>query len=130
MMARIVNRTLQHGGATFSLATSSFAEPENYWYFPKHPSRTRIVDLQRLSAELQSFLDENADVCHVPDSWIGTWINPTSGKCYLDITTRLADKTEALRVARAVSTAEARKVVTIYNPFLHQTEHVWEGIKT
>ncbi|WP_432949452.1 hypothetical protein ACQPXM_16470 [Kribbella sp. CA-253562] len=129
MVERIVARTQEHGGATFSLVASAFAELESYWYFPKYPSRTRIVDPSRLRSELLEFIQQNHEVCRESDVWIGTWLNPRSGRCYLDITMRMRDQDEAIARARLVSVAEARNVVTIYNPYLDRTEYVWDDVR-
>ncbi|GAB2616756.1 hypothetical protein [Kribbella endophytica] len=61
---------------------------------------------------------------------LGTWINPHSGRCYLDVTMRVAGKQAALREARRVSDLDGRKIVTIYHPGLDQTEYVWTGVRS
>ena len=129
VIERMVIRTLEQGGATFDITTHSLIEPDCYWYFPKHPSRTRIVDQDQLHSELLVYIEQNHDVCGEVDVWLGTWINPHSSKCYLDITTKLADKSEAIRGARRASETEARKIITIYNPELKQTEYVWDDVR-
>ncbi|MEV6283372.1 hypothetical protein [Kribbella sp. NPDC051770] len=121
---RITTRTLTTGGATFDLTTLSFVPPADYWYFPRHPSRTAIVDQHHLAAELATFIDHNRAVCETAGTWLGTWLNPSSGQCYLDVTTRLADRDAALREARRVSDLEGRRVVSIYNPGRDRTAYV------
>jgi hypothetical protein len=129
LLHQIVARTLAHGGATFDLATLAFESPGDFWYFPRYPSRTRIVDQRRLPEEIPAFIERNREVCTGADLWLGTWINPQSGQCYLDLTMRLAGKDQALREARRVSEADGRKIVTMYNPGLGRTEYVWAGIR-
>jgi hypothetical protein len=129
LLHQIVARTVQDGGATFDLAALAFAGPGDFWYFPRYPSRTRMVDLSGLYEEISAFVEHNREICAHAAVWLGTWINPHSGKCYLDLTTRLADRDEALREARRVSEVEGRKIVTIYNPALDRTEYVWAGIR-
>jgi hypothetical protein len=129
LLDQIVTRTVEHGGATFDLAALAFASPGDFWYFPRYPSRTAMVDPSKLSEELAAFLERNRDVCANSGFWLGTWINPHSGKCYLDITTRVAGKAEALREARRVSRTDGRKIVTIYHPALDRTEYVWSGVR-
>jgi hypothetical protein len=127
-VARIVARTFEQGGATFDFATQSFAEPGDFWYFPKYPSLTAIVDRERLGEELLDFVRRHRERCREPGVWLGTWINPLTDKCYLDVTMRLADKDAAMSVARRVGGVGARRVVTMYNPALGQTAYVWEDV--
>lgn len=130
LLHQIVTRTVERGGATFDIATLSFASPGDFWYFPRYPSRTVMVERSRLLEELSAFVERNRDVCTGPGIWLGTWINPHSGRCYLDVTMRVAGKEAALREARRVSDLDGRKIVTIYHPGIDRTEYVWTGVRS
>ena len=59
-----------------------------------------------------------------PDVWLGTWINPNTKYCYLDITTIYPTLEEAKREAFLRSMQESRTIVAIYNFKQNQTVYL------
>jgi hypothetical protein len=55
------------------------------------------------------------------DCWLGTWINPQTQHCYLDITTSHPDLNEARRIALEISDREGRRIVALYNSKQNKT---------
>ncbi len=126
---QIIRQTIKNGGATYDVFRMQFVEVDDYWYFPKHPSKTKIVNIDVLEEEIRNFIKDNASFWKEDLVFLGTWVNPNSKKCYLDITTKVVDKDTAKAMSRQVSEKEGRKIVTIYNPKLSRAEYVWDDIR-
>lgn len=122
--------TLERGGVTTRPETMAFLDALDAWGFPRHPSRTVILPPQAdLLGELRAFIRRNAALLGAPECWLGTWVNPATGCCYLDITTSRADLAEAQAVARMLSAQEGRKIVALYNPLRGQTVYLWDDVR-
>jgi hypothetical protein len=122
--------TLEHGGVTARLDTGEFLRAADVWGFPKYPSRTAILPpASDLVAELKAFIRHNEPLLLEPNCWLGTWINPANGCCYLDITMSCADLDEARRVARELSARDGRKIVALYNAGRNQTIYLWDDVR-
>jgi hypothetical protein len=122
--------TLEHGGVTARLDTGEFLRAADMWGFPKYPSRTAILPpASDLVGALKAFIRHNEPLLLEPKCWLGTWINPTNGCCYLDITTSCADLDEARRVAQELSARDGRKIVALYNAGRNQTIYLWDDVR-
>lgn|GEM_PF-422919 len=108
--------TMERGGVTSKINTYQFFPSTEAWGVPKYPDRTVILspgtDLPRT---LAAFIDANATSLREPDCWLGTWIDPDTGNCYLDITAIHLCLEEALREALLLSQSAQRKIVALYD---------------
>lgn len=108
--------TLKQGGVTSRLATYHFLEPIDAWGLPKYPERTRILHSRaNIAREVRHFIQTNEGALREPDTWLGTWINPETQRCYLDITLICPCLEEARREARQRSQQGQRPIVALYN---------------
>jgi len=122
--------TLEQGMTASKLETYRFLPPVDAWGFPKYPGRTVILPPGAdLSEELVKFVEANEPHLREPDCWLGTWINPHTQHCYLDITTSCRCLEEARRVAMELSTKGGRKIVAIYNAKLDETVYLWDDFR-
>ncbi len=126
LIEQIVRLTLDLGGATVDLRTMRILPAVDAWYFPRFPERTMIVPQTDLAASVHRFIELHRDTLTDDTIWLGTWINPESHNCYLDLITRNADQHEALRLARSYSRLGGRKIIASYNPRRRQTRYVWD----
>lgn len=124
----IARATLANGGATVDVAAGRLLPPDDRWYFPRHPARTRIVPPQCLQDSVATFITDHRQHFH-DGLYLGTWLNPHTTTCYLDLITATPDKHEALALARRYSHQSGRKIVAICNPLRALTEHVWPDIR-
>ncbi len=114
--------TLERGGVTTNLDTYQFLAPIDAWGLPKYPGKTAILPPGvNIADELIQFIQLNYTYLHEPDAWLGTWINPTTKYCHLDITTIYPTLEEAKREALVRSMQESRNIVAIYNFKQNQT---------
>ncbi|GCF10260.1 hypothetical protein [Dictyobacter arantiisoli] len=108
--------TLEQGGVTSKLDTYQFLLPIEAWAIPKYPDRTVILppdaDLQR---EITAFIASNEACLKYSDSWLGTWIEPDTRNCYLDVSTLCFCLDDALQAAMALSQQARRKIVALYD---------------
>ncbi|MFC7625620.1 hypothetical protein [Microlunatus sp. GCM10028923] len=92
---------------------------------PQPDSLAEFVE-QMVRGTLDSgFIELHREVLLAGDLWLGTWINPATGRCYLDLITRHRNQHEALRLARLYSHAGGRWIVAICNPLRQQTREVF-----
>src|SRR5947208_11302754 len=122
-------RTLEKGGITSQLSTYHFLDPIDAWGFPKYPAKTAILppDID-LCAELRRFIEANEGYLREPGSYLGTWINPHTQHCYLDITTSRKELDEARQEAMAISLRDGRRIVALYNILRGQLVYLWEDV--
>ena len=117
--------TLEKGGSASKLDTYQFLSPVDAWRFPKYPGKTAIlppnVDLIK---GLKIFIQDHQSVLLEEDSWLGTWINPSTHQYYLDITTSRKDLDEARKEAIERGKQEGRKIVALYNSKRDQTVYL------
>ncbi|HET8846360.1 MAG TPA: hypothetical protein VFN35_33165 [Ktedonobacteraceae bacterium] len=119
--------TLELGGVTCNLSTHQFLVPIDAWGLPRYPDKTLILPPDAdIFAALCHFIDRNAEALFAPDSWLGTWINPTTGYCHLDITEICHDFAEACVQASQRSATCTRAIVAIYNFKHKQTVYLQE----
>lgn len=108
--------TIEQGGVTTKVDTYQFLSPIDAWGIPKYPDRTVIlpqgVDLQQ---EILSFVLLNEACLKGPEAWLGTWIDPITHRCYLDITTLCFCLDDAVQEAIALSKSGQRKIVALYD---------------
>ena len=117
--------TLEKGGSASKLDTYQFLAPVDAWGFPKYPSKTAILPSDvDLVQELKTFIQTHQSVLLEIDSWLGTWIHPSTHEYYLDITTSRKDLDEARKEAIHRGKQEGRKVVAIYNSKREQTVYL------
>jgi hypothetical protein len=79
-----------------------------------------------LVQEIKSFIHANEAHLKEPDSWLGTWIDPYTGNCYLDITIIYPCLGEAVREALALSRRAQRRIIALYD-FKHAQPLYLEG---
>lgn len=114
--------TIERGGTTSKLATHQFLSSIDSWAISKYPARTVILPPgANLLQEITAFIHSNESYLKEPDCWLGTWINPCTGNCYLDITTIYSCLEEAKSEASALSQEVQRKIVALYNFKLEKT---------
>ncbi len=119
--------TLEHGGVTSNLHTYQFLAPIDAWALPRYPEETLILPPGAdLSSGLRHFIQRNSGHLHASGSWLGTWINPATSCCHLDITEICPTFEEARAQALQRNATSSRLIVAIYN-FMHkQTVYVGE----
>ncbi len=118
--------TLERGGVTSKVDTYQFLAPIDAWGLPKYPGKTVVLPPgANIAEELIQFIKANEADLHEPDAWLGTWIDPTTKRCYLDITTILPTLEEAKREASERSIQESRNIVAVYNFKHNQTVYLW-----
>ena len=120
----IVAATLADGGATVDVTSGTLLTADDSWYFPRYPECTRIVPVDGLAAAVLAFAIDHEDVLRTERRWLGTWLNPGSGQCYLDVITRSASRSEALALARRYGREGGRRILAICNPLRQATEYV------
>ena len=108
--------TIEHGGATSKLDTYCFVSATEAWGVPRHPDKTAILPPGRnLVQEIKHFIAANETYLREPNSWLGTWIDPYTGNCYLDITTIYTCLGVAVREAIALSQQAQRRIIALYD---------------
>jgi len=121
----VVITTLEKGISASKLDTHQFLPPMDVWGFPKHPGKTAILSPETdLSVALRSFINKNRACLLEADSWLGTWIHPSSHCYYLDITTSRQDLAEARQEALERGQLEGRKIVALYNSLRDETVYL------
>src|SRR5579859_669482 len=79
--------TLERGGVTSKVDTYQFLPPIDAWGLPKYPARTAILASDaNIAEELVQFIRGNEVYLRESDAWLGTWVNPRTHLCHLDIT--------------------------------------------
>lgn len=112
--------TLEQGGVTSNILTRQFLPPIDAWGGPKYPEKTLILPPgANLMPGLRAFIQCNQSALHSPDAWLGTWINPFTRCCHLDITEIYFDLDEARREALKHS-----QVLALYNFKHNQTVYL------
>lgn len=112
----VVITTLEKGMSTSKIDTYQFLVPVDAWGFPKHPGKTAILPPDAdLVAELKAFIQANHASLLEADSWLGTWIHPSSHDYYLDITMSCESLEDARQKALERGEEEGRKIVALYN---------------
>ena len=124
LLPEFVEKIIRNGGLTYDFKKSAYVENKNYWYFPKYPGRTQIVDVEKLSTALEEFINSNSKLLLEPDVVFGMWVNPATHNVYLDINTFAQDKGDALRLANEYSQKQGRAIVSMYNPYQDKTEYI------
>lgn len=108
--------TLEYGGVTSNLRTYQFLEPIDAWALPRYPEKTLILQPGTdISANLRGFIHTNVSHLHAPGSWLGTWINPATRCCHLDITEIYPSLEEARTQALQRNASGSRAIVAVYN---------------
>lgn len=86
------------GGFTFNPRDGS--RPTSGFAFSERPDIETIVPLDRFSeADLESFILRNQGLLESPENYLGAWVD--NGNVYMDVSTIIADREEALRRALA-----------------------------
>lgn len=127
LLRRVVRATLEDGGATVDLTRGTMMEPRDRWYFPRHPELTRIVPVQCLAATIGGFVSEHARLWTRRGLLLGTWVNPDSGDCYVDLITHESSRARALDAARRHGRDGRRAIVALCNPHRRLTVDVRTG---
>ncbi len=117
--------TLEKGGSASKLDTYQFLTPVDAWGFPKYPGKTAILSSNvDLVQELKVFILAHRSVLLETDSWLGTWIHPSTHDYYLDITTSRKDLDDARKEAIERGKQDGRKIVALYNSKREQTVYL------
>ena len=118
----VAEKTLQYGGTASNPVALEFLPIRDLWCFPKYPSKTAILPpTVNLTAELESFIDQNKKLLNEDDCWLGTWVNPQTGDYYLDVSTGIKGLEAARETAIRVGNNEGRKIAAIFNPARNET---------
>jgi hypothetical protein len=108
--------TIERGGVTSKIDTNQFFSSTEAWGLPKYPDRTVILPPGAdLVQEITTFIAQNEIYLMEPDCWLGTWIHPSTGHCYLDITAIYSCLEDARREAIVLSQRAQRKIVALYD---------------
>jgi hypothetical protein len=108
--------TLERGGVTSKIDTYQFLSAVEAWGVPKYPDRTVIlVPGTSLLQEVGAFIQANEAWLKEPDCWLGTWIDPDTSNCYLDITTIYTCLEDATHAAFLLRQSAQRKIVALYD---------------
>jgi hypothetical protein len=117
--------TLKEGGSASRLTDYSFLPPMDAWGFPKYPGKTLILPAHAdLIAGLKTFIQANRAYLIEEDSCLGTWIHPTTGAYYLDITTSCETLEEARQKAIERGKVEGRAIIALYNSLREETVYL------
>lgn len=109
--------TLERGGVTSHMLTRQFLPPIDVWCVPKYPDRTQILPPgANLLPALRAFVQQNYTLLQDRDAWLGTWINPLTRCCHLDVTGLYPDLDAARQEALKHS-----QVLALYNGMHNQT---------
>ena len=108
--------TLERGGTTSRPDTYQFLSSIEAWGLPKYPDRTVILPPDaNLPQEVTTFIHNNADSFREKNCWLGTWIDPQTSHCYLDITGIYTCLDDARREAMLLCHRAQRKIVALYD---------------
>lgn len=129
LLGAIIEKIKSTGGVSVDLKKQNILKPLDFWYFPKYPSKTSIVNADKnLEKELHMFIERNKKLLSLEDTILGVWFNSNNNSYYLDITTWEKDFEKAIKKAKQISTKEGRKIVTVYNPAIDKTKYVWNNV--
>lgn len=117
---KVCTTTLERGGTTSRPDTYQFLSSVEAWGLPKYPDKTVILPPDaNLPQEVTAFIHDNAHHFREANCWLGTWIDPQTSHCYLDITGIYTRLEEARREAIALCHRAQRKIVALYD-FKHE----------
>lgn len=115
-MLEVCTATLERGGVTSKIDTYQFLPASDAWGVPRYPDKTVILPPHAdLVHEITAFIGANEAHLKKPECWLGTWIEPITGKCYLDITAIYSCLEDARSEAIALSQRSRRKIVALYD---------------
>lgn len=124
-LERVKALTLEQGWTVSNPDTRTFLRPTDAWGFPKYPDRTMILPPNTdLLASLETFIEANAPFLSEANCWLGTWINPSTGERYLDVTTSCGELDEAFRLTAQINAVSRRKIIAVYNSSLDKTVYL------
>ena len=120
--------TIERGGVTSKIDTHQFFSSIEAWGIPKYPDKTVILPPGTdLPQQITAFISMNEACLRQPDCWLGTWINPSTGNCYLDITAIYSCLEDARREVIYLSQNAQRKIVALYDFKREETVYLtWE----
>jgi hypothetical protein len=117
--------TLERGGTTSRPDTYQFLSSIEAWGLPKYPDRTVILPPDaNLPQEVMAFIHNNAESFREKNCWLGTWIDPQTSHCYLDITGIYTCLDDARREAMLLCRRAQRKIVALYDFKREQTVYL------
>ena len=112
--------TLERGGVTSNMLTRQFLPPIDAWCVPRYPEKTLILPPgANLLPEIRTFVCQNHALLQDADAWLGTWINPFTRCCHLDVTELYPDFDAARQEALKHS-----QVLALYNCMHNQTVYL------
>lgn len=88
-------------GFTFDPRTGQAYSGPGYVFSPNRQTEFSVPLDELSQADLDEFLNRNADWLADPSNYLGGWFNADDGKFYLDVSRVIQDKDEALRQALA-----------------------------
>lgn len=88
------------GGSTFNLYFGDLAG-QSLYAVSVYPERSRLVGGPELDLRiLERFLLDNLDLLQDPRNNAGTWFNEADGNTYLDVSSTLPSRQQAIQLAR------------------------------
>ncbi|HEY0753159.1 MAG TPA: hypothetical protein VGD98_04290 [Ktedonobacteraceae bacterium] len=112
--------TLEQGGVTSNVLTRQFLPPIDAWCVPKYPERTQILPPEaNLMPDLRAFIQNNSTALQQADAWLGTWINPFTRCCHLDVVELYHDLAQARQEA-----LKGLPILALYNCLHNQTVYL------
>jgi hypothetical protein len=122
--------TLERGGVTSNVDTYEFLGPIDAWGVPKYPGKTvELPSDAHIVEEIRRFILDNARELREPGCWLGTWIDPLTNCCYLDITTLAPCLEDAREEAFKRSRQDRREIVALYHFKYQQIVYLCEPVK-
>ena len=118
--------TLEQGGVTSNVLTRQFLPPIDAWGVPKYPEKTLILPPgANLIPGLRAFILGNQTALHSPDTWLGTWINPFTRCCHVDITEIYHNLDEARQEALKRARYWHSIILNTIRPSISTPSHCW-----
>lgn len=122
--------TLERGGVTSDVNTYQFLASTDAWAVPKYPDKTiRVIPDEFLTQKIIQFIRSNETLLKEPKSWLGTWIDPYTNICHLDITTLYPCLEDARGQALSLNQRAQNAIIALYNCKHQQTVYIWEDTK-
>jgi hypothetical protein len=96
--SELARRITEEGGFTVVPGTGETVAAGKAVAIPGHELALQVDD--QLQANVQRWLDQNADALSQPGANIGGWVDRATGKAYLDVSVTVPDAETAARLAR------------------------------
>jgi hypothetical protein len=119
--------TLERGGVTSNISTYQFLTSTDAWAVPKYPDKTiRVIPDEYLMQKIVQFIRTNESLLKEPDCWLGTWVDPYTSICHLDITTLYPCLEDARTQALSLNQRAKHAIIALYDCKQQQTVYLRE----